>query len=559
MDGAKTVSATFTQDEYTLNVMVTGQGWVVKEPDEPTYTYDQQVMLIALPEEGYTFSGWSGGGCSGAGMCTVLVTGNTTVTAVFIPKEYTLDVTIDPDAGGTVAKDPDQQTYAYGTEVTLAATPAAGYTFAGWSGDLSGSDNPAYVRIDRNIAVTAHFVQDVTLPKDLVDDPGVLREGFETLDGWTVSGSPSGFSALADSSLQKEGASSIKLTAPAGGYVHLTKDVAWDLSAIDERGNFRFWVYVHDATEPRDFQILASSDATFQNYFITYYNEAYKLRYRPGWNLINLRAEDWHVGLGSPDWSNIERISIRVYDLTTSTTPKSFNIDGLTSGVVAQPAILFTFDDSHSSLYTQAFEYMWTRNVRGTGYIATDWVEELNRVTWDQLNSMYSSGWTIGNNTAAGAYLTSMTLAEQLAALQGAQTALNAHSMTNVDYAAYPGGAYNADTLTAMANLGMRTGRTLLTFNSVSPLASPFELSQRSIARSTTLATAKSWVDTAKSRQEILVITLHGISAAPGSSDWYIDSFRSLVDYCIQQGIPVLTMDDLYQLQSGSISIPGAR
>jgi hypothetical protein len=63
-------------------------------------------------------------------------------------------------------------------------------------------------------------------------------------------------------------------------------------------------------------------------------------------------------------------------------------------------------------------------------------------------------------------------------------------------------------------------------------------------------------VNTAIARQEILVITIQGLSSTPGTNDWYISRFQSLVDYCIGQGIPIITMDDLYQLQSGDITIP---
>jgi len=41
--------------------------------------------------------------------------------------------------------------------VTLTATPATGWAFSGWSGDLSGSANPATITIDANKIVTATF------------------------------------------------------------------------------------------------------------------------------------------------------------------------------------------------------------------------------------------------------------------------------------------------------------------------------------------------------------------------------------------------------------------
>jgi peptidoglycan/xylan/chitin deacetylase (PgdA/CDA1 family) len=272
--------------------------------------------------------------------------------------------------------------------------------------------------------------------------------------------------------------------------------------------------------------------------------------------LINLRTSDWRTGSGSPSWTSpIIRIRIRL----SGTISNSYSFDGLTGGVVAQPAVLFTFDGSQSSLYSDAFAYMQTHNARGTGYIVTDWVDGMSKVTWVQLQEMYANGWTIGNNAKTGVNLTTMSLEDQIAELQAAQTALNDHNLANVDHVAYPFGAYNTDTLSAMQSLGMDTGRTLVSANFISPLGQPFELSQQSINRSTTLATAQSWIDTAIARQEILVITLNGISATPGTADWYLTNFQALVDYCISQGVPIITMDDLYQLQSGDITIPAAR
>ncbi|MBU0637333.1 MAG: S8 family serine peptidase, partial [Planctomycetes bacterium] len=55
MDGNKTVTAVFVQDQYTLTVNVTGSGSVTKTPDQATYTYGQNVDLEAFPDAGWTF------------------------------------------------------------------------------------------------------------------------------------------------------------------------------------------------------------------------------------------------------------------------------------------------------------------------------------------------------------------------------------------------------------------------------------------------------------------------------------------------------------------------
>ncbi len=213
------------------------------------------------------------------------------------------------------------------------------------------------------------------------------------MSDWTVSGSGTGYSAALDTVNVKEGAASIKLTTPASGNVTITKPVTWDLSA--NQGNFRLWVYVSGTSEPTGGSIILSSDASFSNYFITSYGGAFKLRYKPGWNLINLRTSDWKVGKGSPNWANIVRIRIRLDSRSVNT----YSFDALTSGVVAQPAVIFTFDKGLSSLYSQAFSYMQSHNVRGTGYIPTNLVGNTGQVTWAQLQEMYNAGWTIGNQT----------------------------------------------------------------------------------------------------------------------------------------------------------------
>jgi hypothetical protein len=76
--------------------------------------------------------------------------------------QYTL--TISSTAGGSVAT-PGEGTYPYacGTAVNLVATPATGYRFVNWTGDVSAIDDvnsaSTIISMNRSHSVTANFEQ----------------------------------------------------------------------------------------------------------------------------------------------------------------------------------------------------------------------------------------------------------------------------------------------------------------------------------------------------------------------------------------------------------------
>jgi regulation of enolase protein 1 (concanavalin A-like superfamily) len=78
--------------------------------------------------------------------------------------EYTLDVTTN--GTGTVTVNPLQDNYSCDDEVQLTAVPGEGAQFSGWSGDLSGSQNPATLIIRRNHSVTANFTIGSNIPPE---------------------------------------------------------------------------------------------------------------------------------------------------------------------------------------------------------------------------------------------------------------------------------------------------------------------------------------------------------------------------------------------------------
>jgi hypothetical protein len=79
------VNLTITKDGYGEGSVTADSGAISWSGNTGTasYLFETQVILSPTPDASSLFGGWSGGGCSGAGNCTVTMDGDITVTATF--------------------------------------------------------------------------------------------------------------------------------------------------------------------------------------------------------------------------------------------------------------------------------------------------------------------------------------------------------------------------------------------------------------------------------------------------------------------------------------------
>lgn len=153
------VTATFTQDQYTLLKNVVGNGAIEVTPDQATYLYGDIATLKAVPALGWSFAGWSDATTGNDITTTLSITGNMTVVATFTQDQYTLAVNTAGDGSGTTTVAPVKGAYVYSDVVTLSAQPAAGSVFTGWSGALVSSQPVETLTIKGNTGVTANFAK----------------------------------------------------------------------------------------------------------------------------------------------------------------------------------------------------------------------------------------------------------------------------------------------------------------------------------------------------------------------------------------------------------------
>jgi hypothetical protein len=152
-----------------------------------SYPSGTSVTATAFPNTGYTFFNWTENTvqASTSAAYTFPLTANKTLVANFVINTYTLNVTA---TNGTVAKNPNQPTYNYGTTVQLTATANPGFIFSSWSGDASGSVNPLTVSMTSNKNITANFTAVVALGPVLPGLGGAANFTILTESGISTTG-----------------------------------------------------------------------------------------------------------------------------------------------------------------------------------------------------------------------------------------------------------------------------------------------------------------------------------------------------------------------------------
>ena len=145
---------------YTLTTSANQSDGGTVSPSSATFEEGQTASITATPSAEYLFQSWSGATCS-TNSASVVMNSDKSVTANFIKKKYALTTTVEGE--GTVSekviKAGAATDYNSGTIVELTAVPSDEWQFIEWKGDVTGTENPTQITIDKAKSVTAVFVK----------------------------------------------------------------------------------------------------------------------------------------------------------------------------------------------------------------------------------------------------------------------------------------------------------------------------------------------------------------------------------------------------------------
>ena len=156
-----TVKATFAKKSFAVSLTKEGEGTITATGATSlnAVAYGTELTINATPAEGYELTALTANGMDILATKKVVVTGNLTVKATFVKKVFAVTLTKEGEGSITATGADDLNAVAYGTELTINATPAEGYELV--SITAGGTD----ITASKKVVVTGNLTVKATFAK----------------------------------------------------------------------------------------------------------------------------------------------------------------------------------------------------------------------------------------------------------------------------------------------------------------------------------------------------------------------------------------------------------
>ena len=156
-----TVKATFAKKSFAVSLTKEGEGTITATGATSlnAVAYGTELTIVATPVAGYELVSITANGADITATKKVVVTDNLTIKATFTKKSFAVSLTKEGEGTITATGATNLNSVAYGTELTIVATPAAGYELV--SITANGADITATKKIvvKDNLTVKATFAK----------------------------------------------------------------------------------------------------------------------------------------------------------------------------------------------------------------------------------------------------------------------------------------------------------------------------------------------------------------------------------------------------------------
>ena len=155
------VKATFTKKNFAVSLTKEGEGTIsaTGADDLNAVAYGTELTIVATPAEGYELTALTANGTDILATKKIVVKDNMTVKATFTKKNFAVSLTKEGEGTITATGVSDLNSVAYGTELTIVATPAEGYELTALTANGTDILATKKVVVEGNLTVKATFTK----------------------------------------------------------------------------------------------------------------------------------------------------------------------------------------------------------------------------------------------------------------------------------------------------------------------------------------------------------------------------------------------------------------
>lgn len=332
-----------------------------------------------------------------------------------------------------------------------------------------------------------------------------------------------------DTAYNLVGASSVKITADATNTTAAAR-LRQTKFNITKTNTLLIRFYVEDVDKLSNIELRVASTDNMTEYLFW---RATKWKVITGWNemLISVQDMSWFgPTVDEPDKSNINTIQISVTCANNETTSVWF--DAIYMYHKSKGKVVFHFDDSYSTVHTNAFPIMRAVGMVGCAGVISGSVGTTGYMTLSQLKELQAYGWDIFNHTHTHQDLSTLTEEQVRVELNTCRTWLINNGFPEAaEYVAYPYGGYNETVRKAME--GYKAGRLVREEYEVVPPIQPIRQKTINMYNTLTLDNAKRIIDYVEKTGATVILLFHKIEPATNTENlnYSLDKFEPFVNY----------------------------
>lgn len=253
------------------------------------------------------------------------------------------------------------------------------------------------------------------------------------------------------------------------------------------------------------------------------------------WNYITFSSADLRSTTGTPDWTNISKIRLRVNASGAAAATVTF--DNISYSISeSKPKVVITFDDGYKTDISVAKPIMDEHGLVGTSYTIKDRIAaDPTRMSLADLKHLQRCNWSIASHGSPD--LTTLSEAELESEFEDITSYLKANGFSGYNHYAYPMGRYNS-TVLQVASKYFATARTIHTQPETSVPAERLKLRVFYVISSTTNTQLQDALTRANRNGITLILVFHRITPTPSApEDVSVSNFTTFMQTIANSGI----------------------